>query len=1242
MVFFLGAAVLAGWLLHIRLFADFRADRVPMSPHSAFLFVLLGCGAFLHWRWPSKAATRWFAFVAVFITALSSALVLMQPNAAVAFPIERWFDPHASWFRNTPIGRMAPPTAPFFLGSALALLLGLRPFGRGRVCRQIACTAALAALLVSFIISFGYAAGVSMLYGLDTIPMALTTAIAFTFLNFGILMAAGSHTWLLSFLGDKANAPSSRPRRFAPGPLTTFACLFLAIGAGGFFYLKHQTKEARQHESDALSAVADLKVQHILAWREERLRDARAIMAEPFARQQAREFLNGLAGDNTRSQLLAWLKSVQENNEGIRAVLLDPQLTVRLASPEDKTYFGPIAQSYAAEALGTRQVMLSDLHRSRFTGEIHLDLAIPLVPSPASPKSESPQADLSAAQPVGVIVIEVDPHRSLYATIESWPTPSPTAETLLVRREGDEIVYLNDLRHRADTALTLRTRIDQETSLPAAMAVQGLEGCVEGVDYRNVPVLAALRSIPGTPWFMVAKVDLAEFLAPLREQAWTTGIILFVLILAAALSVSLRQRQRDEQSLRKQLAAERDHSQSEQRYRDLFESSRDAIMTLEPPSWKFTSGNPATVELFGAKDEEEFVSLGPWTVSPERQPDGRASAEKAGEMIETAMREGSHFFEWTHKQIDGREFPATVLLTRLERDGKAFLQATVRDVTEQKRAERQLQESNSHLARFNQELESAAVQVKSLMADVITRNAFSGSFVNSALVRCWEVKKCNNHACPSYQNHGNLRCWEVAGTFCGGKVQGTFASKYGDCALCEVYRGARANPIDDLGETFNSMAAILKERHEQLEQTNRRLAEATARANQMAAQAEMANSAKSEFLANMSHEIRTPMTAILGFADNLLGPDISEAERMDAVETIRRNGEHLLSVINDILDLSRVESGKMTVECLPCSLSAIVDEVASLMRVRARTKGLAYNIEYMYPVPETIRSDPGRLRQILINLVGNAIKFTETGGVRMVVRCIPDAAAPLVQFDVVDTGVGMTPEQAGRLFQPFVQADTSTARRFGGSGLGLAIARSLARMLGGDVSIVEAQSGLGTRFRLTVAAGPLEGVRMVSGTMAGPAASPQAPCGSPASCSDGLKGVRVLLAEDGPDNQRLIAHILKTAGADVVVVDNGQAAVEAAISAEDGGKAFDTVLMDMQMPILDGYAATRLLRRRGYDGIIIALTAHAMASDQNKCIDAGCDAYATKPIDRRKLIELVAAYLGRQKTARTAEAVVLA
>jgi len=243
------------------------------------------------------------------------------------------------------------------------------------------------------------------------------------------------------------------------------------------------------------------------------------------------------------------------------------------------------------------------------------------------------------------------------------------------------------------------------------------------------------------------------------------------------------------------------------------------------------------------------------------------------------------------------------------------------------------------------------------------------------------------------------------------------------------------------------------------------------------------------------------------------------------------------------------------------------------------------------------------------------------------VRCIPDAAAPLVQVDVVDTGVGMTPEQAGRLFQPFVQADTSTTRRFGGSGLGLAIARSLARMLGGDVSIVETQAGLGTRFRLTVAAGPLEGVRMVSGTTATAAASPRKTGGSPASCSDGLKGVRVLLAEDGPDNQRLIAHILKTAGAEVVVVENGQAAMEAAISAKDGGEAFDTILMDMQMPILDGYAATSLLRRRGYDGVIIALTAHAMADDQNKCIEAGCDAYAMKPIDRRKLIDLVAAHL---------------
>ena len=402
-------------------------------------------------------------------------------------------------------------------------------------------------------------------------------------------------------------------------------------------------------------------------------------------------------------------------------------------------------------------------------------------------------------------------------------------------------------------------------------------------------------------------------------------------------------------------------------------------------------------------------------------------------------------------------------------------------------------------------------------------------------------------------------------------------------------------------------------------------------------QAETANRSKSEFLANMSHEIRTPMTAILGFTEQLAADSLSPDERDEAIQTLHRNGKHLLAIINDILDISKMDAGKLKIHRAPCDVMAIVADVASLLRVHAIEKGLTLEIEYDGPIPEAIESDKFRLRQILLNLVGNAIKFTEIGSVTIRTRCTSaNQDNALIQFSVMDTGMGIPPEVQPRLFRPFTQADTTLTRRFGGTGLGLSIAKRLAKMLGGDID-VESAPGQGSTFRVSVACGSLNGVRMLTRPVESAKENPSGPklqadvqptAGQPLNC-------RLLLAEDGPDNQRLIAHVLRRAGAEVEVVDNGDLAVQAAWKALAASKPFDVILMDMQMPVMDGYTATRRLRELGYQRPIIALTAHALAGDREKCIAAGCDDYATKPIDRAGLIVLIQNYVGEGDSAMT-------
>lgn len=391
--------------------------------------------------------------------------------------------------------------------------------------------------------------------------------------------------------------------------------------------------------------------------------------------------------------------------------------------------------------------------------------------------------------------------------------------------------------------------------------------------------------------------------------------------------------------------------------------------------------------------------------------------------------------------------------------------------------------------------------------------------------------------------------------------------------------------------------------------------------------AQAATVAKSEFLARMSHEIRTPMTAILGFAELLRTEgDLSKAPpaRIEAIDTLLRNGNYLLRLINDILDLSKIEAGHMDIERVPVSPEQMVNDLWKLLEIRARAKSVPFAIEYRSEIPETIESDPTRLRQILINLVGNAIKFTDEGEVRLEVRMAEGTETePQMEFAVVDTGSGISPEEQQRIFEPFAQARQNSARGHEGTGLGLAISRQLAIAMGGSLT-VESQPGHGSRFSLRIGAGTLDGIRFFR-----PSHQPGAePIATPPLAQEDKAEIRlsasVLLAEDGPDNRRLICRMLQKAGAEITAVENGEEAVAAAWSATENGTPYDVVLMDMQMPVMDGYEATRQLRSRGYRGPIVALTAHAMNADRQRCLEAGCNDYATKPIDRASLLTLIA------------------
>ncbi len=695
----------------------------------------------------------------------------------------------------------------------------------------------------------------------------------------------------------------------------------------------------------------------------------------------------------------------------------------------------------------------------------------------------------------------------------------------------------------------------------------------------------------------------------LLVSQWATSAFILVLwlLIMWRISSAWRDKARRESAIADAL------KESEERHRTLFESAADGIMTLAPPSWRFASGNAAAMEMFGVKSEEELISLAPEDYSPEFQPDGRSSAEKVKDMGEIALREGSHAFEWTHRRANGEEFPVLVHLARMVVGGRTLLQSRVHDITARRTAEEALKGEAAKLSAMISGMEEGIV------------------FANADNI----VVEVNDYLCrfvgrPRAEIIGrrieDLHQGAVLDTIIGhiSRFRGT-----SDCApyvlqrpLGEAEVILRTQPIyrdsvyDGVLLNVVDVTELVRARRD----------------------ADAASAAKSDFLANMSHEIRTPMTAILGFAE-MIGDSIEKcpaspeshscpipAQSREHIKIIRRNGEHLLGLINDILDLSKIEAGRMVVERVPCSPVQLVEEVASLMRVRALEKGLSLDVRYGFPLPETILSDPARIRQILVNLVGNSVKFTPRGSITLTLRCVMDAEAgqTTIIFDIKDTGIGMTPGQIDGLFQPFAQADSSTTRKYGGTGLGLSISKRMSRMLGGGIE-VESRAGEGSTFTFTMKVELPDPVRMLNDIAEAGVSASGGP--RPTVSAPRLRG-RVLVAEDGLDNQTLISAILRKAGAEVDLVANGRLAVERALAARAAGTPYGAILMDMQMPEMDGYEATRELRRSGYDAPIIALTAHAMAEDRDKCLAAGCDEYATKPVDRISLLRSLARLLG--------------
>jgi len=632
----------------------------------------------------------------------------------------------------------------------------------------------------------------------------------------------------------------------------------------------------------------------------------------------------------------------------------------------------------------------------------------------------------------------------------------------------------------------------------------------------------------------------------------------------------------------------------------IVQSSQDAIMSATLDG-RFTSWNPGAERLFGYT-AEEMIGRPIALLLPSDRGDEASSLFahlKKDVQIEN--------FETQRRRKDGSLVDVSITLSPIcdESDAVIGASAIARNITDRKRAQELVRASEE---RYRSLVENINLGI--LLIDGQCRITMINAAAAKLVGR--RIDECLGQHCFQIFRRRSTPCEDCPGT----QAMAQCCPRECEVNLDDVEGGrtvyARAFPVFDADGTPQGFVEVVED------VTARKRAEQELRDAKTAAEA--ANQAKSEFLANMSHEIRTPMTAILGFSDILL-ESTRDGDTAEACLIIKRNGEHLLHLINDILDLSKIEAGKAEFDLQPCAPRQIVADVVRTMQVRADAKGLTLSVVCDADVPQEIRTAAVRLRQILVNLIGNAIKFTEVGGVQVALRNEPRSdGRRRLRYDVIDTGIGIAEEQLALLFKPFSQVDSSARRRFGGTGLGLAISRRLAQALGGDITVTSTV-GRGSTFSVVLETGEPAGDACPLPAETPCAAAPRSPL--PRDC-------RVLLAEDGPDNQRLIGFFLRQAGALVTVVENGRQAVEAIAPPDRPLQAYDVILMDMQMPVLDGYEATRELRRRGYRGPILALTAHAMLEDRQRCLAAGCDDYMSKPLDRAALVRLVAKHVTTQ------------
>ncbi|MCX6261794.1 MAG: PAS domain S-box protein, partial [Bacteroidia bacterium] len=811
--------------------------------------------------------------------------------------------------------------------------------------------------------------------------------------------------------------------------------LFIIISASsillGFMYYKSQKARLLKDKNLELSAIADLKVSQIAQWRNERLSDAVLIGENTPFIKLLYEYLYSKDNANLRSDITASLKSVTRNSEYKNVLLIDSIGMVRGYYPNKDTLMGDHLKVLFPDLLKLESGILTDLHRTNNVNYIHLDLVIPLI--------NTWQNDSSV---FGLLTIRIDPKEILYPLVQAWPVPGKTTESLLVRQEGDEILYLSELRFKKNSELELRKSLSEE-KLPEAMAVRGIEGTLDGVDYKGASVLAAMRKVPGSPWYMVAKVNQSEVFTALNEQMTMIIIIIILFILTIGLLLGIIEWNENVRFYREKYETELDHQALRKHFDYILKYANDIIL-LTDRNMTIIEANDRAFEAY-QRDRNELLGM---SLAKIRAPGAIKELENESRILD---EKGYSTYETVHIRKDGTLMPVEISARKVEIEGVKYFQSICRDITERKSAEETLRESED---RFRKIFEESPISIVMTGKDLAIIRANS-AFCKMLGYREEELKSVTirSFTHPDYIAGDDISLLRlVAEEIPVYHTENRYIRK--DKSV--IWGSATISIIRNNNDEVQYFLAMIEDI------TLRKIAESELIAAKE--KAEESDRLKTAFLHNVSHEIRTPMNAIIGFSALLNEPDTTEEERHQFIDIIFQSGSQLLSIINDIVDIANIESGQVKLNIKEMNLNSSLRSLNEQFSYKEKSDLISINLDTGLPDDKAlIVTDGTKLIQILSNLINNATKFTKEGRIDFGYN-LKDGN---LEFYVKDTGIGIPPEHHEKIFERFFQVDNLISRKFGGTGLGLSICKAYVELLGGKIW-VSSNPGEGTDFRFTI------------------------------------------------------------------------------------------------------------------------------------------------------------------------------